>query len=212
MPRPVSSLADILEARYVDRGAARSLRPAPRWCLEALAGRLVELGATEAPAQITAAFFAVLDAQRHGEIAAWVTSARSSFFPPDAAAAGVDLDALIVVRLSAVAQIPRAADRLIRSGALGLAVLDLASDEGAAAPPFPAPYEARLAGLARAHNTAVILLTDGDREMHLGPLVSLRGEARRRGAHQLEIRALRDKRGAAGMRHVEPCRGPAGLR
>jgi recombination protein RecA len=211
MPRPVSSLADILDARYVDRGVARSPRPAPRWCLEALAGRLVELGAQEAPAQLTAAFSAVLDAQRRGEIAAWVTSARSSFFPPDAAAAGVDLGALIVVRLSAAAQIPRAADRLIRSGALGLAVLDLASDKGAAAP-FPAPYESRLAGLARAHNTAVILLTDGDRGMRLGPLVSLRGEARRRGAYQLEVRALRDKRGAAGMRHVEPCRGPAGLR
>jgi len=211
MPRAVSSLAEILDARYVDRGVARSPRPAPRWCLEALAGRLVELGAEEAPAQLTAAFTAVLDAQRRGEIAAWVTSSRSSFFPPDAAEAGVDLDTLIVIRLSAAADIPRAADRLIRSGALGLAVLDLASDDGAAAP-FPAAYESRLAGLARAHGTAVILLTDGDRGMRLGPLVSLRGEARRRGAHQLEIRALRDKRGAAGMRHVEPCRGPAGLR
>jgi recombination protein RecA len=213
MPRRVASLADILDARYVDRGAVvRAPRPAgARWCLEALAGRLVELGAGDEPALLTAAFTAVLDAQRRGEIAAWVTSARSSFFPPDAAAAGVDLDALIVVRLSAAAQIPRAADRLIRSGALGLAVLDLASDDGAAAA-FPPPYEARLSGLARAHGTAVLLLTDGDRGMRLGPLVSLRGEARRRGALELEIRSTRDKRGAAGTIHSEPCLGPAGLR
>ena len=211
MSRPVSSLADILDARYVDRGVARTPRPAPRWSFEALAGRLVELGAGAAPAQLTAAFTMVLDAQRRGEIAAWVTAVHSSFFPPDAAAAGIDLDALIVVRLAAAAEIPRAADRLIRSGALGLAVLDLSSGKGAAAP-FPQAYESRLAGLARLHGTAVILLTDADLGTRLGPLVSLRGEARRRGALELEIRALRDKRGAVGMRHVEPCRGPAGLR
>ena len=210
MARNVSSLAEILGARYVDRGVARAPNPPPRWRLEALAGRLVELVAGDASAQLTAAFSAVRDAQRRGELAAWVTSASSGFFPPDAAAAGADLDALIVVRLSAAVDIPRAADRLIRSGALGLAVLDLASDEGCAAP-FPAAYESRLAGLARAHGAAVILLT-GVRAAGIGSLVSLRGEARRRGAHQIEIRTLRDKRGASGTIHVEPCLGPAGLR
>ena len=210
MPRPAPSLADIVCARHVDRGAALCPRPASRWSLDALAGRLVELAATDASAQVTAAFTAVLDAQRRGEIAAWMTSIESGFFPPDAAASGVDLDALIVVRLSSAAQIPRAADRLIRSGALGLAVLDLGSD-GRADAPFPAAYASRLAGLARTHGTAVILLT-GSRTACLGPLVSWRGEARRRGALELEIRSLRDKRGVAGMRHVEPCRGPAGLR
>lgn len=212
MPRPAPSLADILDARYVDRGVASARRPAPSWGLDALAGRLVELSAGDEPAQLTAAFSAVRGAQRRGEIAAWLTSERSSFFPPDAAAAGVDLDALIVVRLSSAAQIPRAADRLIRSGSLGLAVLDLASDDGAAAAPFPAAYESRLAGLARRHGTAVILLADADRGMRLGPLVSLRGEARRRGERRLEIRIVRDKRGASGTIHAEPCRGPAGLR
>ncbi|MCK9460361.1 MAG: recombinase A [Proteobacteria bacterium] len=211
MPRPAPSLADILDARHVDRGAASARRSAPSWGLDALAGRLVELAAGDEPAQLTAAFTAVRGAQRRGEIAAWVTSEKSSFFPPDVAAAGVDLGALIVVRLSSAAQIPRAADRLIRSGALGLAVLDLASDDGAAAP-FPAAYESRLAGLARRHGTAVILLADADRGMRLGPLVSLRGEARRRGEHRLEIRIVRDKRGASGTIHAEPCRGPAGLR
>ena len=211
MPRPALSLADIVGARHVDRGAALCPRPASRWSLDSLAGRLVELVAAEASAHVTAAFTAVLDAQRRGEIAAWLTSAQSGFFPPDAAAAGVDLDALIVVRLSAAADIPRAADRLIRSGALSLAVLDLGSTERAAEP-FPAAYASRLAGLARTHGTAVILLTGAGRKAGLGPLVSLRGEARRRGALELEIRALRDKRGRAGMRHVEPCRGPAGLR
>jgi recombination protein RecA len=211
MARPVSSLAELVGSRRVDRGAALCPRPASRWSLDALAGRLAEIGAKDAPAQLTAAFTAVLAAQRRGEIAAWLTSSQSGFFPPDAAAAGIDLDALIVVRLPAAADIPRAADRLIRSGALGLAVLDLASDAGAAAP-FPAPYEARLAGLARAHGTAVLLLTPPGRAAELGPLVSLRSEARRREARELEIRFVRDKRGGAGVRHVEPCRGPAGLR
>jgi recombination protein RecA len=211
MPRPAPSLADIVGARHVDRGAALCPRPASRWSLDSLAGRLVELAAKEASAHVTAAFTVVRGAQRRGEIAAWITSTESGFFPPDAAAAGVDLDALIVVRLEAAEQIPRAADRLIRSGALGLAVLDLGSD-GRADAPFPAAYASRLAGLARTHGTAVLLLTGAGRTADLGPLVSLRSEARRRGAREIEIRALRDTRGGVGLRHVEPCRGPAGLR
>jgi hypothetical protein len=209
MSRPATSLAEILGARHVARGVAGCPRPASRWSLDALAGRLVEIRAASASAQLTAALFAVRDAQAKGEIAAWLTSERSSFYPPDAARAGIDLDALIVIRLSDADRIPRAADRLIRSGAVGLAVLDLASDGGATA--FSAPAASRLAGLARRHESAVLLLP-ARRAESLGPLVSLCGEARRLPDGRLELRAIRDKRGASELRHVEACRGPAGLR
>jgi hypothetical protein len=210
MPRTVTSLAELLDARHVVRGVAGCPRPAGRWSLEALRGRLVEIRAASASGQLTAALLAVRDAQRRGEVAAWVTSERSSFYPPDAARAGVDLDALIVVRLEGAERIPRAADRLLRSGAVGAVVLDLASDERGAG--LKAPQASRLAGLARKHDAAVLLLGAGGEEGGLGPLVSLCGEARRLRGGGLEIRALRDKRGAASLRHVEPCRGPAGLR
>ncbi len=209
MSRSPASLAEILDARHVARGIAGCPRPASRWSLDALAGRLVEIRGASASAQLTAALLAVRDAQARGEIAAWATAERSSFYPPDAARAGIDLGALIVVRLKDAAQIPRAADRLIRSGAVGLVVLDLASD-GAPAD-VPAPVAARLAGLARKHFAAVLLLPACGAES-LGPLVSLCGEARRLGDGRVELRAIRDKRGASGLRHVEPCRGPAGLR
>jgi len=210
MSRSPTSLAEILGARHVDRGVARCQRPAPQWSLDAVVGRLVEIRAAGASAQLTAAFALLREAQQKGEIAAWVTSSKSSFFPPDAAASGIDLDALIVIRVAGAAEILRAADKLIRSGAVGLAALDLAS-ENAAAPP-PSPVWARLAGLARKHCAAVIILPAGGAKEGLGPLVSLCGEARRLGDGRLELRALKDKRGAREMRRVEPCRGPAGLR
>ena len=87
--------------------------------LPSLQGRLVELSGSGSSAQLTAAFGLVLDAQRRQEWAAWVTLRRSSFFPPDAADSGVDLDALIVVRVEGPGEAGRAADELARCNAFG---------------------------------------------------------------------------------------------
>lgn len=209
MPRAATSLAEILGARHVVRGIAGSPKPAGRWSLDALRGGVAELRAAGAGAQLTAALLAVRDAQRGGEAAAWITSAASSFYPPDAARAGIDLGALIVVRLERREGIPRAADRLLRSGGVGIVVLDLVSCGGSA--PLAPAQASRLAGLARRHGAAALLLAPGGGS-GAGSLVSLGGEARRLRGGPLEIRALRDKRGGAPLRHVEPCRGPAGLR
>src|SRR5512147_2110212 len=61
------------------------------WSLSSLAGRLVEISAGLAGAPLTLAFRLVLEAQRKGEPTAWVGRRESVFYPPDAAAAGVDL-------------------------------------------------------------------------------------------------------------------------
>ncbi len=199
-------------------GALRS------WCLAALAGRLAELSSREGAAGLTLAFSLVLDAQRAGEPVAWLTAGDSAFFPPDAARGGVDLDALVVVRLPAAGQLPRAAEHLARSGAFGLFVLDLGE-----AARVPVPMQMRLLGLAREHESAVLFLTrkrGGDAS--LGSLVSLRAEAGQEsaagpapagedaprfgsGAFTCTARVLKDKRGGPGWRHVEVCRGPDGL-
>jgi recombination protein RecA len=163
-----------------------------------------------ATATLTVAFGLVLEAQRQGEPVAWVTPWESSFYPPDAAEGGVDLNALVVVRVPDARDVARAADRLVRSGAFGLVVLDV----GAAR--IPTPLQARLAGLAQKHRVALVCLTDKASEApSLGSLVSLRVHARRKRIAEdrfaCELIVLKDKRRGTTWAHEEICRGPAGL-
>jgi recombination protein RecA len=183
----------------------------PLWHLPQLSGRLVELQSSGSTAALTLAFRIVLDAQLQGEPVAWITGRSSLFFPPDVAAGGVDLAALAVVRLPSPDDIVRAADLLARSGAFALLVLDLG--HGAR---VPLPLQTRLLGLARKHDTAVLCLTQArSGTSPLGSLVSLRGETWRRrsapGAFSCGIDVVKDKRRGL-WKHVEVCRGPAGLR
>jgi recombination protein RecA len=192
----------------------RVLQPLPpaRWSRAELAGRLAELSGGPAGAALTLAFGLILDAQLQGETAAWVSAGQGLFYPPDVAEGGVDLGALPVVRVQDAAEAGRAAEHLVRCGAFGLVVLDLGAAE-----PLPLPLQARLAKLAQRHDAAILCLTrkrGGERS--LGPLVSLRAEARRErsgdGGFLCEARALKDKRRGAGWMHQESCRGPEGLR
>src|SRR5262245_22300588 len=72
---------------------------APSWSLPELVGRLTELSGTRSGSGLSLVLALVRDAQLRGESAAWVGGRGSSFFPPDAAEAGVDLAALTVVRV-----------------------------------------------------------------------------------------------------------------
>ena len=188
--------------------------PLLRWSRSELGGRLTELSACGDSSALTLAFALIADAQHEGEPAAWISSAagQSMFFPPDAARCGIDLDALPVVRAKDAQAAARAADKLVRSGAFGLVVLDL----GARAR-IPAPLESRLLGLAGKHDTVVLFLTDKQSEApSLGSLVSLRAQAvRSRTAEDrftCEARILKDKRRGPGWSHHEVRHGPAGLR
>src|ERR1051325_6532008 len=72
------------------------------WGLCALRGRLVELSARGASATLTTAIELVTEAQTEGEPVAWISrsdSGSGSFYPPDVAASGVDLAALVVIRV-----------------------------------------------------------------------------------------------------------------
>lgn len=186
-------------------------REAPSFSLEELRGRLVELSGKGGGAQLTAGFSLVLQAQRWGEPVAFVGSRERGFFPPDVAAAGVDLEGLCVVRAPTLTEVPRAAEQLLRSGAFGLVVLDLGEE-----PRVPMPLLTRLGGLARKHESAVLFLTEkGGERPSLGSLISLRGEASRRRSDDgflVEVRVTKDKRRAPGWGFEETCCGPAGLR
>ncbi len=157
------------------------------------------------------AFGLVLDAQRQGEPVAWITLQDSTFFPVDAADSGVDLDALVVVRVPDTVAAARSADRLARSGAFGLLVLDLGSDAA-----LPLPALARLVGLAQKHHTAIVCITQkAERAPSLGSLVALRGWTRREriaaDLFRCTLHVVKDKRRGPWSAE-EVCRGPDGLR
>lgn len=189
----------------------------PSWNIASLAGRLVELCGGGATAVLTAAFGLVLEAQREGEPVAWIATRETTFYPPDAAANGIDLDALLVVRPPVLADVPRAADALARSTAFGLLVLDLR-----VAPPVPIALQARLLGLAQKHAIAVVSLAeraharDDRAPTPFGSLVSLRASVERirraPGSFEVQVRVDKDKQHAPGWQYVESCRGPAGVR
>lgn len=175
----------------VDEGPSR---------LEALApvSRITELAAGPSAARTTLAASLVVEAQMLGEPVAWIERTRGVLFPPDLAAAGVDLDALVLVRVGEDPYGgPRAAELLLRSGAFGLVVIDIAHVTTPQARATEA-WVGRLASLARLHESRVVVI--GGRPVSapaLGTLVSVRIETRRAhlGAHRfaLEHDAVRYK-------------------
>src|SRR2546423_4841174 len=136
------------EARVLSLDELRSAQPASEpWGLGALRGRLVELSARGASATLTTAIGFVLEAQSAAEPVGWITPASASFYPPDVADSGVDLAALVVVRAPTAIAAVRAAERLLRSGAFGLVVIDYTSGEATS---LTAPVQGRLLTLAQA--------------------------------------------------------------
>lgn len=228
---PVLSL-DEMRARQTEQRHAC-------WGLTAMRGRLVEISGRGATAVLTTAAGIVVDAQTAGEPVVWVTLAHSTFFPPDLAASGVDLAALVVVRVADRGTAMRAAERVLRSGAIGLVVIDLgAADEGPGVAQEPArrsrmagsaammqqmsgaaatATHARLITLAQQHDAAVVCLTEKTTEStSLGSLVSLRAQAVRKPAttgsdYFATIRVIKDKRRGPGFEAAEAVSLPAGM-
>jgi recombination protein RecA len=181
------------------------------WGLAATAGRLVEIAAAEDSAALTMAAGLLRDAQQAGEQAAWIAPTESLFFAPDVLEGGIDLDALVVIRVPDAAAGPRAADKLIRSGSFGLVVVDTGSGSR-----IPAPLIARLASLAQRNHTALVFLTQPAGASSLGSLISLRVRARRQriaaDRFRCWLEVLKDKRRGPTCGHEEVCRGAPGMR
>jgi recombination protein RecA len=201
----VSNLLTLDELR-----ARRGADAPERWSLAAIRGRLVELSARGASGTLTAAVELVAEAQAQSEPVAWLTPGTGTFYPPDVADSGVDLEALVVVRAPDATSIARAAERLLRSGAFGLVVLELGDKVD-----LSMQIQGRLVTLAQTHDAAIVCLTEkaGD-TASLGSLVSLRAEALRMREHgeiAVTLRALKDKRRGPGWAHTIKRRGPAGL-
>ena len=226
---------------HVDRLIqAQASAQLPTWALDSLRGRLVELSARGASATLTAAVELVVEAQTQAEPVAWIAPTAGTFYPPDVADSGVDLAALVVVRVpsgalgrreppigadanrrlidsasgcDAIAS-ARVAERLLRSGAFGLVVMDLCSPNGGSAE-LATAIQGRLVTLAQTHDAAIVCITEKTPDMgSLGSLVSLRAEALRlrdRDDVSITVRALKDKRRGPGWAHSVRRRAPSGL-
>ncbi len=166
----------------------------PQWDLQEVAGRLVEISDPQPMAALSFAFLLVREAQINSECVAWVGTLDSVFYPPDAAANGIDLDNFPVLRMPAIQHVGRGAEMLLRSGAFRLLILDLGVNHS-----LPAARLASLDALARKHDACVLFLTQKHlTEPSLGSLVSLRAHTARErirdGEFLCEIRIVRDKR------------------
>lgn len=166
----------------------------PEWNLQEVSGRLVEISEPQPIAALSFAFLLVREVQAIGECAAWIGTADSIFYPPDAEKNGIDLDNLPVLRMIDKHHIGRGVEMLLRSGAFRLVMLDLGGDHT-----LPAARLSQLNALVRKHNACALFLTQKQlTEPSLGSLVSLRAHTRRKRVRDseflCEIRILRDKR------------------
>lgn len=208
----IEKLQELVTNAALKRAENTPFASEPRWSREHLTGRLTELSGVGAVATLTAAVGLVLDAQLQYEPVAWITLPDTSFYPPDVADSGVDLDALVVVKVSTAYDAARAAEKLVRSGAFGLVILDLGKDSN-----IPTGLQGRLVSLAKRHDTAIVCLTAKNTDSaSLGSMVSLRAEVTRDklegGRFSYKVKVLKDKCRGPNWTHTEVVRGPAGLR
>ena len=205
-----AELSHLISRLGIQQGPSKEPVPS-EWNLDLLAGRFAELSSAGETASISAAVAIVLEAQHRGEPSAWVAVGTSTFFPPDVAASGVDLDSLPVIQVTNSLQAARTADWLLRSGAFAVVVLDLGRDCE-----MRIPIQSRLVGLAKKHRTALLCLTKKRRNVpSIGSLVSIRGEAgvKKTGFDRFtwEVHIIKDKRRGPGWSYESDSRGVEGL-
>jgi recombination protein RecA len=200
--------------RFVQAARGLSVPSLARPLSDLLPGKLVEVSGGPGSARLTFAASLVRRAQIERETTAWIQREDGLLFPPDLEEAGVDLGALVVVRipLSSGDGMFRAAEILLGSGAFGLVILDIRDTR----PRIPASVQGRLLSAAREHRSRVLFLTEKPAASEsLGSLVGLRLEPRRirvgTGTFVLETRVLKNKQGLCLDEPVEHRRGPRGL-
>lgn len=183
-------------------------------------GRLIELISERGPSSgSSVAAFALREAQREGSLVAWIEHEEGALFPPDLAAAGLDLGSLLIVRTPSaggVIAIAKAAEILLRTGAFGALTLDLSALNR----PRGEAFLARLAALAREHSARVLILRSSRPKSSLGASlgasIALRLDAQRvriaPARFRLELSALKNKIGQPPPRIFRTFGAPEGIR
>jgi len=122
-------------------------------------GRLTEFLGTPTSGMTTIALMALAHTQARGELAAWF-DLRATFDAAYAAACGVDLPALLLVRPPGVIDALELAEALLTSGGVGLVVIDaLARTRAAGERALASPALRRLLAAIAPHPGALLALT-----------------------------------------------------
>lgn len=182
---------------------------APRWSRAALSGRLVEIVDQPGLAPLAATAHILLQAQHEREPTAWISTRDDLPVAEDLAAIGLDIGAILYVSTPDAASAGLAADRLLRSSAFGVVVIDLGPNQT-----LPIAQLGRLARLADLHDAVAMILVE---HTNHGSLVALRARAERvrrsGGRFAVRVEADKDKRNGPGnLSMLELRHGPAGLR
>ena len=199
-------LADIPVFRAVTLKTAVFRGP---WQFDSLIGILAEISEEVPSGAVSFAAEIIAEAQMQKEPVAWVTGTESIFFPPDLRGRGIDLSAVAVVRVKGETDSLMAAEWLVRSGAMGLVVVDLDAHGSIADASL-----GRLLKLAERNLCAVIFLTrKGGKDPSLGSRISLRGCITRSGSGPfvVDIHTTRDKRSNSSSRQGRRYHGPSGM-
>jgi hypothetical protein len=200
------SLADIPVFRAASMKAATG---GGSWRFENLVGVLAEISEETPSGAVSFAAEIIFEAQGRNEPVAWVAGTGSIFFPPDLLTRGIDVSAVAVVRAGGEAESLTAAEWLVRSGAMGLVIVDcegrwVVSDASLG----------RILKLAERNLCAVVFLTRKRRQdPSLGSRVSLRGCVVRSagGGFAIDVHTVKDKRSNSGSRQSRQYHGPSGL-
>lgn len=169
--------------------------------LNDLKGRLCEFSAWGVQAVGSLAARYVWEAQQEGAWPVWISKAGVPL-AEDLHACGIDLRALPVICVQTPAEGFRAAERVMRSEACGVVILDMGEESY-----MPAAMMGRMLKLAQRTSTACIVLTNRRQpaQASLSPLVSLRVDAEQRIVRpgqedeisvpytQIDARIVRDK-------------------
>jgi hypothetical protein len=205
---PDAALHKLFSSGALVRGASLTVPPRA-WSFSGLAGSMVELQL--GGGALTLAACLAHNAQDAREACVWIRKPDNGAFPPDLAACGVDLHALVFVRVAEFAEMAHAAEALLHCGAIGLVVVEVHRE----ARPRVAMLK-RLADAARAQHAVALLLTErpllpsqaaccGVRSAVDGPLRSTQD-----GLFHRHLRVLKDRR-HGDWQHEEVCYGPDGL-
>jgi hypothetical protein len=203
VPRP---LADIPVFRAA---ALRKAAGGGSWQFDNLVGILAEVSEEVPSGAVSFAAEIIAEAQAQNEPVAWVTGTESVFFPPDLQSRGVNLSAVAVIRVNGETDSLMAAEWLVRSGAMGLVIVDLDAHGNVTDASL-----GRLLKLAERNLCAVLFLTrKRGQAPSLGSRISLRGCITRsgNGPFAIDIRTTRDKRTNSSSRQSRQYHGPLGM-
>ena len=205
-PAP-SSIADLPVFRAAGLKASKSCGS---WGLENLVGILAEISEETPSGAVSFVAEIIGEAQTRNEPVAWVAGMDSVFFPPDFHQRGIDLSAVAVVRVQGETDSLTAAEWLIRSGAMGLVIVDLGGNTEVNDASL-----GRILKLAERNLCAVVFLTQKRAlDPSLGSRISLRGCITRSPVRPLaiDIQTIKDKRASSRGRQSRQYSGHAGMR